>query len=128
MNGLDGVHPELVFYVEQADAIIRAQAPGLSLRVTSGYRSPEHQAELLARWVSGDRRGLIARPAARSKHSQGLAVDLGFVWLGQHVAVSDTPREYFAFLDDLLSPVGVRWGGTFRSPDVNHFELTTQPA
>ena len=128
MRGLDGVTHELAFYVQQAAQIVAQQAPGLSLAVVSGYRSPERQAELLARWVSGDRRGLVARPAARSSHSEGRAVDLAFVWLGQPVPVSDTPREYFQFLADLLEPVGVRWGGRFRSPDINHFDIGTRQA
>lgn len=128
MQGLDGVSPQLAFYVGQVDEIVRQAAPGLSIRVTSGYRSPEKQAALLARWNSGDRRGLVARPAARSSHSEGRAVDLAFVWRGQPVPVADTPREYFQFLADLLEPVGVRWGGRFRSPDINHFDISTRQA
>lgn len=126
MRGLDGVNPTLALYVRQADQIIRQAAPGLSLVVVSGYRDPAHQAQLLARWNAGDRTGLVAKPALRSKHSEGLAVDLAFVWRGSTVPVRDTPREYWQYLADLFAPVGVRWGGTFRSPDINHFDITIQ--
>lgn len=128
MGGLDGVEPELAYYVRQADQIIRDQAPGLSIRVVSGFRSPQRQAQLLARWNAGDRRGLVAKPAVRSAHSEGRAVDLGWVWNGRGVSVADTPIEYWEFLASLFEPVGVRWGGRFRSPDLPHFELTTQRA
>lgn len=128
MNGLEGVTPALAFYVQQADQIVRHQAPGLSLTVVSGYRSPAHQQRLLARWMSGDRRGLVARPAARSAHTEGRAVDLGWVWHGSNVPAASVPREYWQFLADLFEPVGVVWGGRFRSPDVVHFELRSQDA
>lgn len=128
MTGLDGIEPELAFYVRQAAQIISDQAPGLSLRVVSGYRSPKRQAQLLASWNAGDRRGLVAKPAVRSAHSEGRAVDLGWVWNGRGIAVSDVPIEYWDFLASLFEPVGVRWGGRFRSPDLPHFELTTQRA
>lgn len=125
MKGLDGIHPALASYIEQADQIVRDQTENaLSLSVVSGYRSPTRQAQLLARWNAGDRRGLVVKPAARSKHSEGLAVDLGFVWAGRTLTVAETPRAYWQFLADLLRPVGVRWGGTFSPPDLNHFDIT----
>lgn len=121
--GLAGVEPELAGYIEQAAAIVADAAPGVSLRVVSGFRSGSHQADLRARWDRGDRGGLVVRPAASSRHTAGRAVDLQFAYRGQLVSVRETPREYWTFLDDLLRPVGVRWGGRFRSPDLNHFEL-----
>lgn len=117
------VDPELAYYIEQAAAIVADTAPGVTLKVVSGFRSQSHQADLRARWDRGDRAGLVARPALDSRHSQGRAVDLQFAYRGQLIPVRDTPRQYWLFLDDLLRPVGVRWGGRFRSPDLNHFEL-----
>lgn len=36
---------------------------GLSPRITSGFRSPAKQRELVARWNAGDRAGFIGKPA-----------------------------------------------------------------
>lgn len=121
--GLAGVDPELASYIEQAAAIVAEAAPGVALTVVSGYRSQSHQSDLRARWDRGDRGGIVVRPALSSRHTQGRAVDVQFAYRGQLVPVRDTPRDYWTFLDDLLRPVGVRWGGRFRSPDLNHFEL-----
>ncbi len=51
-------------------------AYGLSPRITSGYRDPAHQAELLRRWNAGDRAGLKFKPAASSDHTKRKAVDI----------------------------------------------------
>jgi uncharacterized protein YcbK (DUF882 family) len=120
---LDGVDPTLADYIAQAARIVGQAAPGLTLEVVSGYRSPAYQAELRDRWDRGVRTGLVVRPARTSRHTQGRAVDVQFAYLGERVAVRATPRDYWLFLDSLLAPVGVRWGGRFRPPDPNHFEL-----
>lgn len=79
--------------------------------IISGFRSPERQAELLERWLAGDRQGIAARPACRSWHTVGRAWDVqtqvqGFQWY----------RYFCEYL-------GARWGGRFSSPDVPHFDL-----
>ena len=74
-----GLDPELLRALRQA--ISDAAADEVEIRVTSGWRSPEHQAELLrqaiaehgsaaeaARWVA---------PPERSAHVAGDAVDIG---------------------------------------------------
>jgi D-alanyl-D-alanine dipeptidase len=118
-----GIDPELEDYIEQARQILEDEYPGVSLVVTSGYRSPQQQAALRARWDRGDRSGLVVRPAAASRHAQGRAADLAFTVRGRRLPVAQTPRDAWAWLADLLEPVGVRWGGTFSPPDWNHFEL-----
>jgi len=40
---------------------------GLNPQITSGWRSPEHQKELLRRYENGDP-SIVARPATNSKH------------------------------------------------------------
>jgi D-alanyl-D-alanine dipeptidase len=120
---LDGLDPTLADYIAQAARIVGQAAPGVTLKVVSGYRSQSHQSDLRARWDRGDRSGIVVRPALSSRHTEGRAIDLQFSYRGQLVPVRDTPRDYWLFLDDLLRPVGVRWGGRFRSPDLNHFEI-----
>ena len=44
--------------------------------ITSGYRSPARQRELLRRWAAGDRAGFIGRPATRSWHTVRRAWDV----------------------------------------------------
>ena len=82
------------------------------LSILSGYRDPEHQAELRRRWDAGDRGGLMARPAERSAHMTGDAFDTNYdanllgIW------------GYFTkFIEN------ARWGGEFRAPDWNHFDV-----
>lgn len=123
MGGLDGVRSDLAAYIRELAQIVAAENPGVSLRVVSGYRSADYQAKLRQRWDRGDRSGLLVRPAANSRHSSGRAVDLAFSWEGYPVPVRDTPRQYFEYLAEILAPVGVRWGGLFSPPDLNHFEL-----
>ena len=124
MGGLDGVRSDLAAYIRELAQIVETENPGVTIRVVSGYRSEAYQAQLRARWDSGDRAGLLVRPALVSRHSSGRAVDLAFSWEGYPIAVRDTPRQYWQYLAEILAPVGVRWGGTFRPPDLNHFEIT----
>jgi hypothetical protein len=123
VGGLDGVRSDLAEYIRELAQIVEAENPGVTLRVVSGFRSAEYQARLREKWDRGDRAGLLVRPAANSRHSSGLAVDLAFSWESYPIAVRDTPRQYFHYLADILAPVGVIWGGTFSTPDVNHFEI-----
>jgi len=121
---LRGVNAELAHYVrEAAEVVAHAAPPGVLLRVVSGRRTAARQAMLRRQWESGDRGGLSSQPAARSAHVDGLAVDLGFSYNGRAYPVRDTPREYWQFLADLLEPVGVTWGGRWRRPSWNHFEI-----
>lgn len=116
MFGLAGVDPGLASYVRQVDRIVAQAVPGVRIRVTSGYRSPQAQAELRRRWAMGDRVGITSEPAINSLHMQGLAVDLAFSYLGRSIPVADMPPGWFEALGALLEPVGVRRLG-------NHFEL-----
>lgn len=123
VGGLDGIRSDLAAYIRELAQIVAEENADVSIRVVSGYRSPEYQSRLRAQWDSGNRAGLVVRPAVRSRHSDGLAVDLAFSYKGYPIPVRDTPRQYWQYLAEILAPVGVIWGGTFRSPDVNHFEI-----
>jgi len=114
---LDPYWPELVAAVNDW---LASEVPGLSVRIVSGYRSPQYQAELRARWDRGDRAGLVARPALSSMHSTGIAADLGWAFNGVPFAAGEVPLEAWRWLADVLGQVGVIWGG---ARDVVHFEL-----
>jgi D-alanyl-D-alanine dipeptidase len=120
---VDRLDPILADYIAQAQAIVAETVPGAALVVISAYRSPQSQAALRRRFHVGDRSGLASEPAAESLHTVGRAVDLQFRYAGQLVPVAETPMEYWEYVAELLEPVGVRWGGRFRSPDPNHFDL-----
>ncbi|MYF46750.1 MAG: M15 family metallopeptidase [Rhodobacteraceae bacterium] len=79
--------------------------------VTSGYRSPARQKALQARWDANDRTGLVVRPATRSWHMQGLAVD-----------VSTRSQSFNLFRQLMESIPYVRWGGRFKKADPVHFD------
>lgn len=78
--------------------------------IVSGLRPPRRQRELLDRWQMGDRAGLVARPACRSWHMNGKAIDV------------ETRVPGFDFYTYVMQEWGVRWGGTFQTPDPVHFD------
>lgn len=81
----------------------------LTIRVTSGFRSPRQQRAIFSRL---GRRGLAARPG-RSFHEYGLALD--FVTVPR---TATTMRR----AGELAESVGLRWGGRFRTPDPVHVD------
>jgi hypothetical protein len=92
--------------------------------ITSGYRSPERQAELQARWDRGDRRGLRARPASRSWHMHEID--------GEPAALAwdvETDVAGFPMYQSLMRHIGrtsvetMKVGADFSTPDVGHFAL-----
>lgn len=82
-------------------------------KIISGYRSPSRQLQLIAQWESGQRSGFSSRPSVKSWHMQGYAIDV------------HRSAPSFSLLKDLLLIFGLRYGGNFRSPSPNHFDLPT---
>lgn len=80
------------------------QAQGALL--TSGYRSPRHQARLYRRFVAG-LHPFPVLPVGRSKHEKGLAID---IWADQ---------EELSRLGAIWRKAGGIWGG---AQDPIHFE------
>lgn len=86
---------------------------GLNPKITSGFRSPAKQAELLQRYQAGDN-SIVVKPAANSKHSvtkwgkpSSLAVDIS----------TNNPN----LAARIASAVGIKPGLYFSSPDPVHF-------
>jgi len=100
---------DLVLLDRWASAELSAKGirwPGMF--IISGHRSPELQ--------------LIVNPAApRSLHTYcpSLAADLR---VGDKPA-SATPASTWFWLGQRWEFIGHRWGGRFRPPDLNHFDL-----
>lgn len=82
---------------------------GVPLVIISGRRSQALQAALI-------RSGRTA--ATRSRHLTGNAVDVQ--WQGLRVA--EVPAEWWVWIGSVGEVYGLRWGGRFSSPDVNHFD------
>jgi peptidoglycan L-alanyl-D-glutamate endopeptidase CwlK len=83
---------------------------GIPLVVISGRRSALEQSALI-------RQGRTT--ATRSRHLTGQAVDLQ--WQGFRVA--QVPQAWWQWFGLVAEAVGLRWGGRFRSPDLNHFDV-----
>jgi hypothetical protein len=111
----DGLDPGLAWKTAWLLDITRRA--GVPLRVSSGFRSREKQAQLYQAWVNRGRTGLPAAKPGTSAHETGRAVDL--VWETTGLA------EPFEGAWDLLghfarSELGLQWGG---SKDRVHFQL-----
>lgn len=81
--------------------------------IASGLRSPARQQALRALWDAGQREGILVRPATRSAHTTGDAWDL-------MTSGGTLPLQYQGYFASFRP--GLRWGGNFRSPDLNHFD------
>ena len=82
------------------------QWPGLW--IISGQRSAAHQASLNP-----------FAPKSRHIECPSLAVDLRV----GNVPASITQEEVWRILGDIWEDMGGRWGGNFRTPDLNHFDV-----
>lgn len=77
--------------------------------ITSGYRDPAKQRNLLERWNRGERAGFIGKPACRSQHTIRNAID---------VQTDVDGFEPYAYL--LVTYTGATDGSTFN--DQGHFD------
>jgi len=95
---------KLVRLEEQASSELGRYWPGIY--VISGYRSPAHNAE-----VGGV-------PNSFHLSCPSLAVDLR---VGNVAGLPD--GEVMAILGGMWRLMGGKWGGTFRDPSPNHFDI-----
>lgn len=92
--------------VERAIYLVNAaRAAGVPLVVISGLRSPERNRD-----VGG---------AARSQHLFGRAIDVAVLGYRR----DQVPAWWWDALGQYGERLGLRWGGRFRTRDVNHFDL-----
>ena len=81
--------------------------------IISGFRSPRKQLMLRLRWDRGDREGLVERPACRSWHMVGRALDV------------ESGVRGFQQYARIMRGFGMRDGRTFDDP--GHFDLPGRP-
>lgn len=92
--------------VELVNELRRAGLPAI---VTSARRSSAKQRQLIAAGQT---------TAARSRHLQGRALDIGF----QGLRTEEVPAEWWAYAGSVWESFGGRWGGRFTKPDPLHFD------
>jgi D-alanyl-D-alanine carboxypeptidase len=96
-------------YAEQADVFVH---------VTSSFRT------------SSNVKGAIVKPATRSNHMSGHAIDMNVVYdnkrkvansqeLGKYPAVAEPVRR---FIKSIIDDPGLRWGGQFKDKDTVHID------
>jgi peptidoglycan L-alanyl-D-glutamate endopeptidase CwlK len=116
------LHPKVPPY---ARALVNAAAAqGIVIKLVSGTRSYEEQAELYARYKAG---GPLAAPPGRSNHNFGIAFDIG-VFTGS--SDPEKARTYqpespaYAAVGALAGSIGLDWGGNWKtSKDKPHYQL-----
>lgn len=101
------LHPRFRWRVVHFVNAVRAV--GVPLVVISGRRSAAQQAHLI-------RTGRTA--ATRSRHLTGHAIDVQL----RGLTVRQTPQVWWNWIGQAGELFGLRWGGHFRPPDVNHFD------
>lgn len=108
-----------------ARALVNAAASiGIIIKVISGTRGPDEQAELFEKFKAG---GPLAAPAGRSNHNYGIAFDVG-VFVGSldpEQAKNYQPEsDAYGVVGTLAGDIGLTWGGHWiTSQDKPHYEL-----
>lgn len=112
---LDGVLMETGLASAWSSMRDAADADGVTLKPTSGFRTMEQQQQLYAEHVAGTRTTAVARPGY-SSHQNGRALDIG-------VRSSDSSDEYL-WLDAHAARYGFRnTGAHFSPPEWWHWEF-----
>jgi peptidoglycan LD-endopeptidase CwlK len=101
-----------------------AREQGVIIKILSGTRSYEEQAELYRKHKAG---GPLAAPPGRSNHNFGIAFDIG-VFTGStdpEKAKAYQPESgAYDLVGGLAGTIGLSWGGHWKSKkDKPHYEL-----
>lgn len=103
--------------------IEKAASHGIIIKVTSGMRSFEEQAELFAKFKAG---GPIAAPPGKSNHNFGLAFDVTMFKGSDDPEKAKTPvfeSPAYKTVGALGRDLGLEWGGDWKRVDEPHFQL-----
>lgn len=103
--------------------IEKAVANGIIIKVTSGTRSFEEQAELFRKFQAG---GPVAAPPGKSNHNFGLAFDVTIFKGSSDPEKAKTPvfeSPAYKAVGALGTDIGLEWGGNWKRVDEPHFQL-----
>jgi len=96
-----------------------AKTRGVEVYVTSAIRV-----------LGQDLEGALVKPASKSCHNIGHAIDFNVVLSGKYYGSkqlpkaehSELPTAVFNFIDDLRNDPAIRWGGDFNTEDPIHLD------
>ena len=97
--------------------LYECEQQGLKVRITETYRSQERQNELYAQGRTNT--GQIVTWTKKSRHTSRRAWDICQDVKGQEY--SDT--AFFKKCGAVAKELGITWGGTWKTPDMPHFEI-----
>ncbi len=92
---------------------------GLKVRITETYRSQERQNELYAQGRT--KKGQIVTWTKNSRHTSRRAWDICQNIKGKEY---DTSTGFFEKCGAVAKRFGITWGGTWKTPDRPHFEVS----
>ena len=100
----------------------RAMNKKYGVVVTSAFRSRTKQRQMRANWDKGERAGLKARPAKKSAHSGGIALDFNISAIGLTKANYKQKGDLIKELTEFGKEYGFEYGAHFKNnPDLVHF-------
>lgn len=113
---LDDLEPR--FRAKAVELIARAAEAGIPLMIVDTLRTPQEQAENIAKGVSW---------TTHSKHLTGRAIDVcpyeRFLIDGPDKLAWDASDAVWDTLGGIGERLGLRWGGRWKQRDLGHFEL-----
>lgn len=98
--------------------LAECEKEGLDVCITETYRSQARQNYLYEQGRS--RAGKIVTWVRISRHTSGLAWDICKNVRGQEYS----DASFFAKCGAIAKKLGITWGGTWKTPDKPHFEVT----
>lgn len=110
---LKSLHP--VFGYKVSKMVKELENNNHTVRLTSGYRSPEKQAQLVAS-------GATNTQPLNSYHNYGFALDLNV----DNVKMASSKNSWLNIIGGLYEKYGLRWGGLFNNYDPVHFDFGTK--
>lgn len=97
-----------------AKLIIRAESLGYQVTLGEAWRSPEEAARLAA----------AGKGIKKSQHTRRLAIDLNLFRDGEYLKETEDHISLGQWWEEQSdSDITCRWGGRFRRPDGNHYEV-----
>lgn len=121
-KAIETLHPRVKPYARALVSAARQQ--GVVIKILSGLRSFEEQAELYRKYKAG---GPLAAPPGRSNHNYGIAFDIG-VFTGstdpEKAKAYQAESGAYDLVGGLAGTIGLSWGGNWKSKkDKPHYEL-----
>ena len=102
--------------------LARCMEQNIPVRIIDTLRTPEEQADYIAKGVSW---------TPHSKHLTGDAIDVCpyVVWQasGANKLAWDSSHPTWKRLGEIGEALGLRWGGRWKQRDMGHFELHVTP-